>query len=802
MALAGAEAAWRKHERPKDDYDFNDPSPYSLRAVDPRIDTITRRMPGAWPRGDSYQSEAPQDTRNDQLATEPTATATNEPEVKSHDFGRDATVAGGIGAAGLGAHEMQKDPRNQEPYPDVAAADHAKATEPVLKDIDGRTHQYGRDAVAAGGLGAVGIGAYEADKHLKEKENVFPQTTDPAMSAVKPEQHIAATEPDLPLQPTQPEHYYGRDAAVAGEAGAAGMGAYETYKHHEESKTTTEPTTATETAPPTIDRAQPVSTATESASMTPQAPTTRPEPQHHYGRDDALAGGVGAAGVGVYEAEKHHKADAAPQKLTTTSTDQASTSAIPLPEKIYPEHHYDRDAAIIGGTGAATYEADKHLLQPDEKAAVRNVPAATHTEPAVSQLDDYSQTDAAPFIAQIAEEPQPQHHYGRDAAIAGGAGTAMWFGADEVEKKHRLHDSMDPELANVAAHIQPRYEDQRAEMHDHMQPRYENQRAEMHDHSAEHPRFLGATESLPAAKSLKGKEPAADVGEQHHLGRDAALGGGLGAAGVGAYEAGKYHQSKEDEPIAADDDNEYVKNNRKEHVTPERTSTHLRKHSKEEKEKHGSVLGKIFHRKSRSNMANEAAIADESEKERSPIDTSAKYGVGAEDLAQRSHDSPPTASLVEQYSSTTPERHTSTLTPTRSPTEKRHSPKHSGEFAHLGRNKLHKEPRAKYLEKRERERGDGSGSNSSPSRMTSSGTRHMATDGDPYGVSGLPEGGAYRGVDSGGAGPTGSVVMAPHAGLPMGVGSGAVEGFQGGLQDLSNYDGPEWGNGRKNDTIY
>lgn len=818
--IAGAEAALKKHERAKDDYDFTDPSPYSSRAVDPRIDTVTRRMPGAWPRGDSYQSEAPQDTRNDQMAAESMTTAHNEPEVKTHDFGRDAAIAGAVGAAGLGAHELQKDSRQQEPYPQDTAATHAKAAEPVSEDTDIPTHHYVRDAVAAGGLGAAGVGAYDAEKNLEQKgnKNIPTETTDPAVSTVKPAQHIATTEPSAPFQQDQPEQHYVRDAALAGGAGATSLGAYEAYKNHEEPVVPAQPAITTEAAPAAIDKAQPLSTI-DGMPMGTQPAATQPQPQDHYGRGAAIAG-VGTVGAGAYEAGKYQKAETAPHQPIPAPTDQAPTTAIPRPEKTQPEHHYGRDAGIVGGTGAAAYEAEKHHSRPEEKAAMLYEPPTTHTEPAVSPLEDYasstySQTDAAPFITrEIAQEPQPQHHYGHDAALAGGAGTAMWFGADEVEKKRRQHDSMDPELENVAAHMQPRYEDQRAEMH---------------DHSAErHAGFAGATETLPAAKSLKGKEPAADAREQHHLGRDAALAGGLGGAGVGAYEVGKHHQTKEEEAMAAgtghpvDADYEYVKNHGKEHGMPERTATHLKKHSREEKEKHGSVLGKIFHRKSRSNMANDVALAED-EKDRSPVvDTGAKYGagaIGAEEVA-RSYDSPTATTPVERYSAT-PERHTSTLTPTRSPTEKRHSPKHSGEFAHLGRNKLHKDPPTKYLEKRERERADGSGSNSPPSRMTSSATQHMGGDGqigNPY-VSDLPEDGAYRGVDNGGVGePTssglvGGVVTEPHTGLPMNVGqygSGAggtderanVEGFHGGVQDLRNYDGPGWENIRKNDTIY
>lgn len=832
MALAGAQAAWGTHERPRDDYDFTDPSPYSKRAVDPRVDLITRRMPGAWPRGDSYQSEPAQDRASANF--EPTASA--EPEVKTHDFGQDAAVAGGIGAAGLGVSELENNRRNQDPSTNVAHTTLDKAQEPTSQRTEESKHHYGRDAAVAGGLCAAGAGAYEADKNLKGT-NAPAETTDPAESTVKPEQHVASTETD-PTKPSQPEHHYDRDAALAGGAGVAGIGGYEAYKHQEESKTPVQPAATTQTALTTIDKSRLIPTTADHTPRNAQTTYAHTEPESHYGRDAAIAGGVGAAGLGAYEAEKYHTSDAAPQQPLSTAPDSTKTTDVSAAEPTQPQHHYGREATIADGAGAAVYEAEKHLARPDEKLATQTQAAPAQNEalaphPTSRASSSYSQFDAAPFINYDPPTPQPQplppqQHDSHDTAIAGGVGLATWFGADEIDKKHRLHDSMDPELDIVAAHMQPRYEDQRAEMHDHSIER--------------HPGFAEAAEELPAAKELKGKESVPESGEAHHLGRDAVIAGGLGAAGVGAYEADKEHKSKEEEAMAAgtgqpvDLDYEYVKTYRRDHTTettPQRSPTHLRKVSKEEREaKHGSLLGKIFHRKSRSNMQDESAIAEpELEKEQSPVlDMSPEYGasaVSAEELARRSHDSPP-----ERHSpSATPERHTSTLMPTRSPTEKKHSPKHSGDFSHLGRNKLHKDPPAKYFEKH------GAGNTTPPSRMTSTATRNVGTEeqiSDPYDVSGLSEDGAHRGVDNGaslaasgglsgaramfgglGAAETGneSIVNEPQTGLPMNVGThgtgaggtdGAenIGGFHGGVQDLSSYEGPDWQDIRKNDSTY
>jgi hypothetical protein len=128
----------------------------------------------------------------------------------------------------------------------------------------------------------------------------------------------------------------------------------------------------------------------ERTGQYPTETTTAPEPtkaeqdtDHHYGRDAAIAGvgtaAVGAAGYGTYQAVNYGDSKATeiqdttksePSKLEkvkekvkektgTKSTEQSGTQpseqtvTSTADEEQPEESHYGRDAAIVGGTGAA-----------------------------------------------------------------------------------------------------------------------------------------------------------------------------------------------------------------------------------------------------------------------------------------------------------------------------------------------------------------------------------------------------------------------------------------------------------------
>jgi len=172
---------------------------------------------------------------------------------------------------------------------------------------------------------------------------------------------------------------------------------------------------------------------TRGADPVPETKTD--QKSHHLGRNAAVAGVVGGA---AYEADKHYKHD---KDLTQAERDAKREHKHELKEekRENKDHHYGRDAAVAGGVGGAAYEADKHhrkneLREPNTLSNIGN-PAVTG-QPTTT-------TTAGPHSSGIANKADPtadsdhpkEHHYGRDAAIAGGVGGVAY----EADKHHK-HD--------------------------------------------------------------------------------------------------------------------------------------------------------------------------------------------------------------------------------------------------------------------------------------------------------------------------------------------------------------------------
>ena len=225
------------------------------------------------------------------------------------------------------------------------------------------------------------------------------------------------------------DRHLGRNAALAGGAGAMGAGAYEVGKDQPISTSGPAPNT---TGPHKVDlmnRLDPrvkettlsSTTGTTTRDQLPSSETTARD--HHYGRDAGLAGAGGAA---AYEAEKHHKKHEVPQQVTGPDATIAGTQIAGYdqpPPVGGTGHHYGRDAGLAGAGGAAAYEAEKH-----------------HKKHEVPQ--QVTGPDATIAGTQIAGYDQPPpvggtgHHYGRDAGLAGAAGAAGYEG-----EKHLGHNT-------------------------------------------------------------------------------------------------------------------------------------------------------------------------------------------------------------------------------------------------------------------------------------------------------------------------------------------------------------------------
>lgn len=459
---------------------------------------------------------------------------------------------------------------------------HVPGEFPAASGEDRHRSSLDRDAA---GTGVLGLGAYEANKHRdhqggalgdRSREGgvlggVSHATGDSKVPRAVQEAAPRGLEEALPNRihdtsaggrdtqgthyPTSSaeqsrDHHYGRDAALGAGAGAAGLGAYEADRHRDrqpgalggvshatgDSKV---PQTIQEAAPRGLERALPNKIHDTSAggrdTQGAGYPSSTEQPRdHHYGRDAALAGGAGAAGLGAYEAGRHH------DQPTGTSTGSAQQ-----PQSIgYPSSssHPQGVPAGAGVTGSSMSRAgpteedpasatvgphksnilnvlDPRVLPQPEKQKDRTT-AGPHRSDAVNTLDPRVDSDLSK------QRPQDQHHYGRDAGLAAGAGAAGAAGYEAYEHR-RGPTAEDPASATVGPHS--------SNVANVVDPRVQPEPSKMHDRTTAGPY---------QSNTLNRADPRVDSDlsnqqRDHHYGRDAALAGGAGAAGLGAYELGK-----------------------------------------------------------------------------------------------------------------------------------------------------------------------------------------------------------------------------------------------------------------------
>lgn len=453
-------------------------------------------------RSQPVASEYPIQTTTNTMRRSIAGVQEGMPEQKRYHNGRDAAVAASVGPAGVGAYDLSKDPRKiDSAIQGQTIANNPKATPvdiqsqpsttaqkatPALTPSTQQEQQHnGRDAAVVGGAGARGVGAYELAKDRERKQQ--PQsmsgqpktttttTTNTVMSAASSKPADKKSEIQQPVRSweTRNDPDFGRDIAIAGAGtGAAGIGAYEASKRHEQKSPTSQYT-----------------------DSTPQ--------QHdkHYGRDAAIGGGTGMAVAAAFEASKRHDGSALTSNTAESQqgriSNVADRSIVPeketsttssLPDKSNPEtahglesragkgdHHYSRDAAVAGGTGAAglgTYDGYK-----------RGEDRKQDTPSTASQMT-------------ATQGKEDSHVYGRDAAIAGGTGAAAGTGTYEAAKHH-----------------EDRQQDLRTQQ--------------------------------PLTQHSTTETPTTQKEDDRYHDRDGVIAGGAGAAGVGIYEGAKHHDERQ-----------------------------------------------------------------------------------------------------------------------------------------------------------------------------------------------------------------------------------------------------------------
>ncbi|KAK0276217.1 hypothetical protein LTR35_010540 [Friedmanniomyces endolithicus] len=449
----------------------------------------------------TYDASEPQTERSFPLSGGATNPADRAGQ--SH-FGRDAGLAGaGVAGAGALAYETE---RSRQPQDSLSGAGYAGGMDRSEPGTSGLQPSVSNPRDVPGDP----FGYHKPDETPVEgyvHHTHGPHSTDIA-NVLDP--HVPG---EFPTESGEDPHSstLGRDAAIGGAGiGAAGLGA----AGYEASQPRNEPYAGSASG-----SEYPISTTTNMRSQEMAGQSELPsEPEHHHGRDAAVTGGVGAAGLAGYEALKDR--DTAPMAGTTGQSGLASA----------PEHSSGDGAILRGGhedshvTPAAYYEALKH----------ENTGHMTDT------------------TGQSGSVSQPEHHYGRDAAVVGGAGAAGVGGYEALNH----HDNTAPasslpaqsELAN------PQSDD--AVLHGgHVPPAayYEALRHENTGHMA------STTGQDPIATGGPRETNIADVPDSRvqyqpedamvnssaiplmrdepHYGRDAAIVGGTGLAAGGVYEA-------------------------------------------------------------------------------------------------------------------------------------------------------------------------------------------------------------------------------------------------------------------------
>ena len=332
-----------------------------------------------------------------------------------------------------------------------------------------------------------------------------------------------------------------RDAALTGGASAAGVGAYESSRDGSSSTsagphksslmnkmdplvdsdlskqqgTSTAGTSGVGHGTSTVGPASGVTGSSTAGTALPSdniVTGSTPGRDHHYGRDAGIAGD-GAAGLGAFEAGKHHggqgltgstagstsdpysssgvdpRIDSSSRSGTSGLTDTAGTSK---------DNQYGQDAGIAGAGGLGAYEGEKHLGGKHDASTIGPSAAA---KPTASTTD---------------------HHYGRDAGLAGASGLAAYEGQKHLSGKH------DPTqygtTSTSTAQGTPG------------QVLYDSGRGPTTAGREQPVAGTGTstTHGTPGQATGYDQQP---TGSGHHLGRDAGL---AGAGGVGAYEAEKH----------------------------------------------------------------------------------------------------------------------------------------------------------------------------------------------------------------------------------------------------------------------
>lgn len=373
----------------------------------------------------------------------------------------------------------------------------------------GRHHHNDRDIASAGGAGAADLRAYEGDRHNERGQvPAVSGSTGPAPTTAGPHKSDLLNKLDPRV-----DSDLSKQKSTTGDVSSSSTGPHAGSSNTGTSGPYSSSTTSRDQGLPSTGRADPPLSSTtgrdqglSSTGRSDPYSSSTPGRDHHYGRDAALAGTGGAA---AYELEKGH----GNHKPTGASSVSDSTNPYSsnLDPRVGSSVNPQGDSSRHGITGASTTSAapgNSHTLghaNPDQPtggnhhygrdAAVAGTGGVgayeaekhlgSHGTTAQDRLAGSGHQPSGTGSAPTGQHPEGTHHYGRDAAAVGTGGV----GAYEAEKHLGSHGTTAQDRLAGSGH---------------------------------QPSDMGS----------------APTGQQtHHYGRDAAA---AGTGGVGAYEAEKH----------------------------------------------------------------------------------------------------------------------------------------------------------------------------------------------------------------------------------------------------------------------
>ncbi|KAH7342652.1 hypothetical protein BKA65DRAFT_295224 [Rhexocercosporidium sp. MPI-PUGE-AT-0058] len=516
-----------------------------------------------------------------------TGVSGTHPSSDSH-LGRDVRALGGAGVVSPGIHSQKDNDRglgSATGSSNLGQTSHAGANPSYAQGTSTATDQHlGRDAgiIGGAGIGAGALGSGIHSHHEQDRETGLtssqhtgvqgPHTTY-AANQLDPAVNTRATghEDGIHHSPThgggaeEADHHHGGKFSES----AAALGRGPGHQSHQQTirSAGVGDITSTGLAPHTAGphqkdianvldpRVNPHNAARQGAQATSHSTTDSTGP--HYGRDAAIGtGAVGAAGLAGSQYQNHQTgSDVGTSNITGTS----GLSSGPAPNTAGP-HKSD-------------------MLNRLDPRVTANPTVAQGNPQADSVLgqSDKSHASTGGYAANSSIPHEKDYNYGRDAALAGGATSAFVAGGH-----HGHSGTTDPT------------------------------RVGQHGASAasQDPYSTSSTQRSTV-------DPATDRSRDQHLGRDAAVAGGVAGVGGAAYGAEKHHEKElaKAQREAEKEDKHDQKQAEKDHRHDvKRAEKHAEKDEKHHEKKHG-FLSFLHRDKSKKYSAEEEADFDRQERE-------------------------------------------------------------------------------------------------------------------------------------------------------------------------------------------